>query len=356
MFSVAKPTAVMRSSSITRPRTAPSGRAVSNRFAFGSSMRGSIAPYWNSGTLLDFADRSLSRSFMLNNFATKAKPTPSVAGKAKTPSASSTPKPDSKTTVQTVGKVVVGKQPPVVKVVKDKEDKIVSKAHKESKPVAETPTKTTKKEAKPAKEGKQKDTETAKSQSKGKEKEKKLKEKEAKSKSKEAAAKAKEDKRKEREKAEAKPRKAKTSFNLFFKAQYDAAKKQAGEKPAGEKSAVSGIAKIIGQKWAAATPADKKKYETLAEKDKERFQKEMKAYSLTLPPKRALSSFMVFSKKERLKLQEEQPQLSLPSVSKILGDRWATLTPEQRAPFEKEAKKLKDQYAEKVEKFNTSKE
>jgi len=160
---------------------------------------------------------------------------------------------------------------------------------------------------------------------------------------------AKEEKRKLREKKEAKPRKSKSSFNYFFKDKFEAARKEAGDK-----SSVGDVTKIIGQKWAASTPAEKKKYEVQSEKDKDRYQKEMKAYKLTLPPKRSLSSFMVFSKKESQKLREDQPQHSVAVIAKLLGQKWGALSAEQKVPFETEAKKLKDQYVEKLSKFNAT--
>jgi len=42
---------------------------------------------------------------------------------------------------------------------------------------------------------------------------------------------------------------------------------------------VTDIAKIGGEQWAALSASEKKKYEDLNAKDKERYEREMKAYT-----------------------------------------------------------------------------
>ncbi|XP_013190561.2 transcription factor SOX-9 [Amyelois transitella] len=60
--------------------------------------------------------------------------------------------------------------------------------------------------------------------------------------------------------------------------------------------------------------------------------------------KRPMNAFMVFAQAMRRKLSEERPSLHNAELSKFLGVMWKSLTEEQKLPFNKEAKKLRDQH------------
>lgn len=61
-------------------------------------------------------------------------------------------------------------------------------------------------------------------------------------------------------------------------------------------------------------------------------------------PKRGLSAFMIFSKEERPKVVEENPDIKFGDVGKVLGEKWRTLEPERKKKFEAEAAKDKERY------------
>lgn len=69
------------------------------------------------------------------------------------------------------------------------------------------------------------------------------------------------------------PKKAATAFILFSK------DNRAKIQKANPDASFGDIGKLMGEAWADATAADKKKYTALAEKDKVRYEKEKKAFA-----------------------------------------------------------------------------
>jgi len=61
-------------------------------------------------------------------------------------------------------------------------------------------------------------------------------------------------------------------------------------------------------------------------------------------PKRGKSSFMYFGDEWRPKLKEENPELTVPEMGKALGEKWKTLTAEEKEPYEEKAKEDKVRY------------
>lgn len=57
--------------------------------------------------------------------------------------------------------------------------------------------------------------------------------------------------------------------------------------------------------------------------------------------KRPMNAFMVWSQIERRKICEQQPEIHNAEISKRLGKRWKMLSEEERAPFVKEADRLR---------------
>lgn len=108
------------------------------------------------------------------------------------------------------------------------------------------------------------------------------------------------------------------------------------------------------------SPKEKVKFEDMARNDKIRYDREMKTY---VPPrgakkgkkkkdpnapKRPPSAFFVFCSEHRPKIKEEHPGISIGDIAKKLGEKWATLTPKEKAPYEAQAAKLKEKYEKEV--------
>lgn len=61
-------------------------------------------------------------------------------------------------------------------------------------------------------------------------------------------------------------------------------------------------------------------------------------------PKKPLSGFMFFSTQFAKMIRDRNPDLKITDVSKIVGENWNKLTPEQKAPFENKAQQDKVRY------------
>jgi len=63
------------------------------------------------------------------------------------------------------------------------------------------------------------------------------------------------------------------------------------------------------------------------------------------PPKRAVSAFLFFSTARRPDIKKEQPELSVTQVAKLLGQEWASMSQEEKGPFQAQADTDKKRYA-----------
>jgi len=139
---------------------------------------------------------------------------------------------------------------------------------------------------------------------------------------------------------------------------------------ANPEASVATIAKLGGHAWSALSDAQKKPFQDAAAEEKaiydkkmqvytkseaySKFQEDMKAFKKSKnkkfkkdknAPKRAPTSFMIFSNEVRKGLMEENPELTITTVSKKIGAAWAALSEEQKAEYAKKkdaAKKVAD--------------
>ena len=104
---------------------------------------------------------------------------------------------------------------------------------------------------------------------------------------------------------------------------------------------------------------EKQRFQTMADKDKKRYDSEMADY---VPPKnekggkkrkrakdpnapkRALSAFFWFCNDERAKVKETMPDSSVGDVAKELGKRWGVISEKEKAKYEALAAKDKARY------------
>ncbi|KAI3381977.1 hypothetical protein SNEBB_008048 [Seison nebaliae] len=111
-------------------------------------------------------------------------------------------------------------------------------------------------------------------------------------------------------------------------------------------------------KWKQMNAIEKKRFTDLADKDKDRFDREMSAYvpppgeqtrkkkKIKDPnaPKRPLSAFFMYCAEERSKVKSEKPSMGIGEIAKELGERWNKVTPEFRKKYEELAAKDKARY------------
>ena len=167
-----------------------------------------------------------------------------------------------------------------------------------------------------------------------------------------------------------KPKGAKSSFIFFCGEVRDKVKADYPDEKAPD------IGRRCGEMWRSLTDAKKKKYITLAKKDRERFNREMKDYTPPEPTetqsgtttknkknkknknvKGPRSSYILFCDKVRPTVKEENPDMKFAEVSGELGKLWRKLTEEEKTLYKELAKKDKERYiAECNEERNTSEE
>lgn len=113
------------------------------------------------------------------------------------------------------------------------------------------------------------------------------------------------------------------------------------------------ISRIVSDRWKALGSEEKQQYEDMAKEDKQRYKDEMANYDgpTTVSasrkkgedkgkrkraekdpnaPKRAMPAFMAYSNEQRKVLKQEQPDLHVTDVLRVLGQRWKALSPEEK--------------------------
>eukprot|EP00744_Colponema_vietnamica_P000996 GILI01001710.1.p1 GENE.GILI01001710.1~~GILI01001710.1.p1 ORF type:complete len:268 (+),score=92.14 GILI01001710.1:138-941(+) len=117
------------------------------------------------------------------------------------------------------------------------------------------------------------------------------------------------------------------------------------------------IMKQIGLRWANLTEEEKEPYKIRSAEDKLRFKREQAEYDrqqfMNAPkrkkrdpqmPKRALTAYMFFNKDMRDRIKEQHSEASVMDIMKEVGARWASLTDEEKRPYEDLAAADKERY------------
>jgi len=109
---------------------------------------------------------------------------------------------------------------------------------------------------------------------------------------------------------------------------------------------VTEVLQEVGKRWANLSAEQKKKYESAAAKDKERYAKEMKVYEAKhpRPPKRPQTAFIAFYKATYSKIKAETPSAPMTQVCQSIGKQWNALSAEQKLPYENAAAASKERY------------
>ena len=137
-------------------------------------------------------------------------------------------------------------------------------------------------------------------------------------------------------------------------------------------------AKELGRRWAVVSPEAKQRFQQMAEQARQKYDQDMAAHRQANPtppaqsqkptnpmikvkpktkgeskpkpkrdpnmPKRPPSSYFLFSQEERLKVKAENPSFSIGECSKVLGQRWAVLSPEEKQRFQELADQARQKY------------
>jgi hypothetical protein len=68
-------------------------------------------------------------------------------------------------------------------------------------------------------------------------------------------------------------------------------------------------------------------------------------------PKRPKSGYLFFAEKKRPEIKEENPDLKMTEISKVIGERWKEASPESKAKYAKKAEKDKERYKQEMEEY-----
>eukprot|EP01121_Diplochlamys_sp_Union-15-3_P022036 TRINITY_DN9256_c0_g1_i2.p1 TRINITY_DN9256_c0_g1~~TRINITY_DN9256_c0_g1_i2.p1 ORF type:complete len:299 (-),score=42.95 TRINITY_DN9256_c0_g1_i2:6-902(-) len=131
------------------------------------------------------------------------------------------------------------------------------------------------------------------------------------------------------------------------------------------------VTRILGKMWSETTDGEKKLFEHLAEKDKERYQNEKKIYA-SLPkreeypkkprkkrakkdpsaPKRNMSAYLFFSNIRRHDVKKARPELTFSEIAKVLSKMWKVMSSRDKRPFEDMARNDKLRYFKEKKEFD----
>ncbi|VEL27364.1 unnamed protein product [Protopolystoma xenopodis] len=164
-------------------------------------------------------------------------------------------------------------------------------------------------------------------------------------------------------KDKSKPKGAMTPYAIFVQQSRDELKK----KNPTHSVDFTAFSKDCSSKWKALSVKEKKKFEDLAAKDKERFAREMKGYSPPKDagkkdkkkkkdpnaPKRPMSAFFFFCADERSKVKKDHPEWKVSDIAKELGHRWEAC--KNRSKYEGQAETEKSKYEKAMAKYKSGK-
>ena len=152
------------------------------------------------------------------------------------------------------------------------------------------------------------------------------------------------------------PKRPMSSYFLFMNANRDELKKAEPDLKFGE------MTKKLTEKWKALTDKEKQKYEDMAAKDRERYEKEMKEAGLfkdkkpSDEPKRPQSAFFLFQAEARERIKKENPDIKQTDLLKKTGEEWRNLDEKKKAVFNKKADADKERYAKEKEAYQKKKD
>jgi len=187
-----------------------------------------------------------------------------------------------------------------------------------------------------------------------------------KKKKKKAPAKKKATRKPPKKKAKKGPKKPTTAYAYFMK---EKRKEFEGKYP-GMK--FQDLSKKMSEKWKSLGTEDRKEFDALNEKDKKRYEEEMKDYKPSSSesedssegnkkkkkprakkrakkdpnaPKQATNAYMYFQKDQRESIKQKYPELkTLPLMAKKMGEIWKSMDEQKKKPYAELAAKDKKRY------------
>eukprot|EP00550_Attheya_septentrionalis_P010954 CAMPEP_0198303466 /NCGR_PEP_ID=MMETSP1449-20131203/56897_1 /TAXON_ID=420275 /ORGANISM="Attheya septentrionalis, Strain CCMP2084" /LENGTH=214 /DNA_ID=CAMNT_0044005959 /DNA_START=1144 /DNA_END=1788 /DNA_ORIENTATION=+ len=133
------------------------------------------------------------------------------------------------------------------------------------------------------------------------------------------------------------------------------------------------VAKILSAQFKQLPEKELKKWQKKADKDKLRYQEEMKDYVAPEDssddegpkkkkkkekdpnrPKRNMSAFFLFSNANRAEVKTNNPEASFGDIAKLISKEFKALTEKDRKKWDKKAAKDKERYQEDMVRYNAT--
>lgn len=108
------------------------------------------------------------------------------------------------------------------------------------------------------------------------------------------------------------------------------------------------LSKLASAKWKEMSDDDKKPFHSQFKENWERYRIARKEYEATLPPKRPSGPFIQFTQDVRDAIVAANPDKDLIEITKVIGEKWRSLTPEEKQEYtntyKKKLKEWEEQY------------
>jgi len=134
---------------------------------------------------------------------------------------------------------------------------------------------------------------------------------------------------KKRKKKKQNLKRPKSAYMFYAASVYQSVKSQ------NENASAPELLQKIAQKWNSLSDAQKQPYNEKAKEDKERYTKQVAEYKKTLPPKRPLSAFMIYSNDVRDSIMNANPNSTFGEIGSIIGEKWRSLSESQKEKYKK---------------------
>jgi len=152
------------------------------------------------------------------------------------------------------------------------------------------------------------------------------------------------------------PKKPKSSYLVFCNIERDKLKK---EKPDIDFKEMS---KELGKKWKCLSDVEKKQFNEVYEKDKERYNKECQVYiypdnldvknKVNTGIKKPKSSYMFFCQEERIRIVKTKPNVKQTEIMRECGKKWNELSSLDKKTYENMYQNDKERYIKELEDYN----
>jgi hypothetical protein len=117
---------------------------------------------------------------------------------------------------------------------------------------------------------------------------------------------------------------------------------------------VQEFGKECGEKWKAMSDEEKKPFQDASAKDRDRYVREMAVYKPARDankPKRPRTAFMLFMEVLRKEMAGKEPEGGVSALAKLGGERWKSMSDDDRRPYFDRHKEEKTRYEAAMEEY-----